>query len=191
MVTVIALLSVIGGCSSGTQHVATTPPAAAAPTITDAVMSSGMAMSLSTAGPSKPAAMICSEEVRGDLRTILGAKQLPAGAPSWRYPVYTCSYRLGMGTLTLAVHESADETTAAATVRRLRRDLGGGPSVLGLGPDGYTPADGVVLLRKDNDVLVVDARGLPTVFGSNDQHRADFAFEVATTILGCWTGDDD
>lgn len=161
VVTVIALLSVIGGCSSGTQHVAATPPAA----------------------------MICSEEVRGDLRTILGAKQLPAGAPSWRHPVYTCSYRLGMGTLTLAVHESADETTAAATVRRLRRDLGGGPSVLGLGPDGYTPADGVVLLRKDNDV--VDARGLPTVFGSNDQHRADFAFEVATTILGCWTGDDD
>jgi hypothetical protein len=63
--------------------------------------------------------------------------------------------------------------------------------VIGLGADGYAPADGIVLLRKDNDVLVVDASGLPPVFGSNEQHRADLAFELATDILGCWTGDDD
>jgi hypothetical protein len=174
--TVLAVLLSVGACSSGTTQVA---------------IPAGMVMTRGADAPSAPAAMVCSEEVRGFLRTILDTKAIPAGTPRWHSPVFDCAYALRVGPLRLSVHEATDDAATTATVRRLRAELGGGPSVIGLGADGYAPADGIVLLRKDNDVLVVDASGLPPVFGSNEQHRADLAFELATDILGCWTGDDD
>jgi hypothetical protein len=29
------------------------------------------------------------------------------------------------------------------------------------------------------------------VFGPQRQRRTDLAFEIASDVLGCWTGDDD
>lgn len=57
----------------------------------------------------------------------------------------------------------------------------------GAGEVAYLSPDGVVGLVKDNVTLVVDATGLPVEFGPERQQRTDFAYEVATVVLGCWT----
>ena len=38
--------------------------------------------------------------------------------------------------------------------------------------------------------LRVDATGLPAVFGTQKQKRTDLAYEIASDVLGCWTGDE-
>jgi hypothetical protein len=181
----------VGGCSSHTPNAAAAG-APAHPATASMVMDSGMVMSTAEhrSGPSPAAAMICSDEVRGDLRTVLADRSVPEGSGVWHVDTYTCTYRLRVGTLVLSVHESPDVAGAEQHLRALRARLGGGESLLGLGEEAYAPADGTVILRKDNDVLLVDATALPAVFGSQDQHRADFAYEIASDILGCWTGDD-
>jgi len=37
--------------------------------------------------------------------------------------------------------------------------------------------------------LPASALVLSAVFGSQQQRRTDFAYEVASDVLGCWTGD--
>ena len=48
-----------------------------------------------------------------------------------------------------------------------------------------------MVVVKDNETLTVDATGLPAVFGSQQQKRTDLAYEIASDVLGCWTGDGD
>ena len=48
---------------------------------------------------------------------------------------------------------------------------------------------GIVVVIKDDMTLTVDTTGLPTVSGPDGQRRADLAFEIASDVLGCWTGD--
>ena len=50
---------------------------------------------------------------------------------------------------------------------------------------------GVTVVLKDNEVLTVDTTALPEVFGANGQRRTDLANEIASDVLGCWTGDGD
>lgn len=44
-----------------------------------------------------------------------------------------------------------------------------------------------MVLLKDSDTLTVDASRLPPVFGKQQSTRFDFAYELASDILGCWT----
>ena len=53
-----------------------------------------------------------------------------------------------------------------------------------------TSPTGTVVVIKDSQTLTVDATGLPAVFGAEDQKRTDLAYEVASDVLGCWTGDE-
>ena len=45
-----------------------------------------------------------------------------------------------------------------------------------------------MIFLKDDKTLEVDPRGLPSGLGPNRLSRGDFAYQLATDVLGCWTG---
>lgn len=140
-----------------------------------------------TAMPSASALLICAAETRSDLKTVLALKQTPVGTATFADHLYTCTYKLPMGTLTLSVKESPDTASTSGYYTALRHRLGNPADLAGLGEAAYGTEDGTVVLRKDNDVLRVDATGMPAQFGAQHSKRNDFAYEIASDILGCWT----
>ena len=162
-----------------TMSAAGTPTTAAPGTPTTSAVSSG---------PSAAAQMICSADIRSAITTVLKLPAAPVATSNWANHVYTCTYQLPMGELVLSVTESATEASANAYLEDLRQQLGAQP-LIGLTPLAYGTGDGVVVLVKDSDTLRVDASRLPVQFGDQGQKRTDFAYEVASDILGCWTGD--
>jgi hypothetical protein len=142
------------------------------------------------AKPSAAAAMICSAELRSDLATVLAVKQVPRGTSTFIRGLFTCTYALPMGRLVVSVQESPDAAGTTDYFRGLRHRLGKTADLAGLGEAAYATSNGTVVVRKDNDVLRVDATRLPAQFGAQHAKRADFAYEIASDILGCWTGDE-
>lgn len=140
--------------------------------------------------PSGPARMICSHEVQADIATILAVKALPAPRARWADPVYTCTYTLPAGTLTLSVTDSPDVAGTRTVVAATRKRLGVAKPVAGLTDVAFATSGGAVTLVKDAHTLLVDATRLPAHFGRQGQQRSAFAYEVASAILGCWTGDE-
>jgi len=140
------------------------------------------------AKPSAAALMICAAETRSDIRTVLAIKQPPVGVAKFADHLYTCTYHLAMlGTLILSVKQSPDAASAGGYYTSLRKRLGHTTELAGLGTAAFGTNDGTVVLRKDNDVLQVDATRMPAQFGTQQAKRNDFAYEIASDILGCWT----
>ncbi len=196
----VACTMLLAGCAS--SHADT--GAKAAPSIRPGasmtpgmVMPDGSTMGASAAGartsassaPSAAARMICSTEIRKDIGTVLAVKSVPSATSTWSGHVYTCTYQLPMGAFVLSVKESADPRSAKAYAGVLRTRLGRTHSLAGLTDLAFGTSTGTVALVKDNDTLQVDATRLPAQFGSQQQKRTDFAYEIASDILGCWTGD--
>lgn len=153
------------------------------------VMGGGPASSTSApaASPSAAAAMVCAAETHADIVKVLGLSATPPSHATWANHLYTCAYRLPMGPLVISVEQSADRTAAGDYFAAQRKRLGNTESLDGLGESSYGQAAGRVVLRKDNFVLTVDATRLPPVFGAQQSKRFDFAYEIASDILGCWT----
>lgn len=188
----LAATLLLAGCASSSPH-APARPASMTPgmVMPDGSTMGAMAANANTntdAKPSAAAAMICSAEARGDIATALGVRSIRAGVAQWHAPHYRCSYALPMGTLVLSVHEAGSPAAGAAYLTSLRQHLHAS-KVAGLTEQAYSTPAGDVLLLKDGDVLHVDATGLPAVFGPQHQKRTDLAYEIASDILGCWTGD--
>jgi hypothetical protein len=139
-------------------------------------------------GPSAAEKMICAAETRTTITSILGQKTAPQATATWRDQRYACTYRLPVGTLVLSVQRSTNPTTARAYFASLRHTLGSTQPLDGLGQGAYGTPTGTVVLIKDSDTLTVDATRLPAVFGTQHSKRFDFAYELASDILGCWTG---
>jgi hypothetical protein len=189
------------GCGAAT----TAATAATATSTTEAVagsVSPGMAPGMvmpdgsvmgAAPGAAKPpalAVMVCGDEVRGDVTKVLSLPAQPATAATWVDQLYTCTYRLPVGPLVLSVKQSADATAAHDYYLAARKRIGSTVDTAGLGTYAYRTPAGVVGLVKDNFTLTVDATGLPVQFGSQGQKRTDLAYEVASVVLGCWTGDE-
>jgi hypothetical protein len=151
---------------------ADTPPAAAGPQ------------------PSAIAAMVCGAEVRGDVGEALGLPALPPATSTWADHVFTCTYRLPAGPLVLAVQDSPNPAAAQRYLAAERSRLRPTTAAAGLTDGAFRTRSGIVGLSKDSDTLTVDASGLPAEFGPQRQKRTDLAYEVASVVLGCWTGDD-
>lgn len=143
---------------------------------------------VSADAPSAATKMICTAETETDIVTVLGLTATPASASSWTDHVYTCTYSLPMGSLVLSVKQSADPAAAKAYFAELRPTLGKTDTLQGLGEGSYGTSAGKVVLVKDNGTLTVDATNLPSVFGAYQAKRADFAYQIASDILACWTG---
>ena len=142
---------------------------------------------VSDSGPSAAAKMICSNEIRNDITHVLALKTVPKPTSRWANHVYTCTYQLPMGTFVLSVTESRNSAAAQDFAKGLRSALGGARNVAGLTTTAFSTPRGVVALVKDSDTLQVDASRLPQQFGAQHEKRTDFAYEVASDILGCWT----
>jgi hypothetical protein len=140
------------------------------------------------APPSQTAAMVCGDDVVGDVSRALSLTAPPATSSTWADQLFTCTYSLPMGPLVLSVKESPDPATAVAYYEARRAELGETAPAAGLGERAYATPTGTVVVIKDAMTLTVDATGLPEVFGDNSQQRSAFAYEAASIVLGCWTG---
>jgi hypothetical protein len=148
-----------------------------------------MAMAGMSDAPSDTAKMVCGDDIRAQVGQVLKLSRPPKTDSSWADQLYTCTYRLPMGPMVLSVKQSAGTAAAAGYFSNLRPTLGNTESLQGLGERSYGTGDGVVVVIKDDLTLKVDTTGLPKVFGANQQRRSDLAYEIASDVLGCWTGD--
>ncbi len=150
----------------------------------------GMNMPSADSGtPSATSQMVCSAEIRRDVATLLSLPALPHVVPSWRDHRYTCTYHLPVGALDISVTEASSKTAAVSYFDALRTARAGKTltGVASFGLPGFSAADGTVAFVKDTSMLVVDPTGLPNKVGRST--RSEFAYTVASDILGCWNGD--
>lgn len=133
--------------------------------------------------------MVCGEETRANIVRILALPSPPGTSASWADKLYTCTYALPGRALVLSVKEAADPNAAHAYFQEQQRTTAAAAPVEGLANLGFpafqTPASAVFV--KDNFVLTVDAAALPETLGPHQVTRGAFAYQVATTVLACWS----
>ena len=143
------------------------------------------------ARPPQTATMVCGAEIKGKVKQVLSLPSDPPTSATWANSVYTCRYSLPMGPMTLTVQVLPSAAQAGTTLDRDEAAAAGAQPLAGLGQRAWGTPAGTVSVLKDDQILTVDTTGLPEVFGANDQKRTDLAYEVASDVLGCWTGDGD
>ena len=151
--------------------------------------SSPSAMAGTVEAPSAATSMVCSAEAKDSVTKILGLSSTPATTISWDGQTYTCNYSLAAGPFSMTVKVMPGDAQALAEAKKLATSLAA-PPVVGLsnlGLSGYQSAGGDVVFAKDNMVLHVDGTAMSATVGQNKISRTDFAFQMATTILACWT----
>jgi hypothetical protein len=184
----LALLFLLGGCGA-TPPATGSPGPSPGPSNVGAVPSAGSNAGPLTGNPPASAAMICDADIKSKVREALRLAGPPSTEWRWSDGVYTCDYHLPMGRMSLEVTVLAGAPQASTLFDADRgRTLGAQP-LAGLGERAFGTDNGTVVVLKDNQVLVVDTTRLPQEFGANGQRRTDLAYEVASDVLGCWTGD--
>jgi len=176
---------VLAGCgapASGPDPVGTVAASASASPLSDIPVAAA-------GGPSAAALMVCGEETRANIVRILTLPSVPGTTASWADKLYTCTYALPGGPLVLSVKEATGPNAAHAYFQELQRSTAGAAPIEGLANLGFpafqTPSTAV--FAKDNFVLTVDAAALPETLGPHQVTRAAFAYQVATTVLACWS----
>ncbi len=138
--------------------------------------------------PSFSAKMICETEVAGDLYAqATGVRTIAPLKPSWTDHVYACSYVYPHGAVMRLSVEDDGATAATSYFDTLASRLHK-TQPLTMGDAAFQVADGSVVMRKDDKVLLVDVSKLPAQFGKPPASRGDFAVNVTEVILQCWTG---
>jgi hypothetical protein len=140
--------------------------------------------------PSAAARMICSDEIQTAVTRTFGLTTPAAGRSSWQGGLFTCTYRLPTGPLTLSVKDSLVASSGRAYFNALRAFDGTPRLLTGLeafGLPSYETTDGRVVFLKDGKTLAVDAGSLPKVAGPGGQSRTDVAYAVAADVIGCWS----
>jgi len=182
LVLTLALPVLIAGCASQGSS-----PSARSAT----GMSVAAGPAAAATAPPKTAAMVCGADIKGKVKQVLALPTSPATRSTWAKSLYTCTYSLPMGTMTLTVQVLPDAAQAGVKLDRDRAAAPDATTLAGLGQRAWGTPIGVAAVLKDNQILTVDTTRLPEVFGANDQKRTDLAIEVASDVLGCWTGDGD
>jgi hypothetical protein len=137
--------------------------------------------------PTESAKLVCGTDGQTALATALSASTTAVTTPTWVDHLYSCTYQYDSGSFSLSVKELP---TIAATVDYFN-SLKAKSTVtqqIALGQDGFMTSDDTSVVRKDNKVLVVDVTKLSAQFGAFRSHT-DASLTIATTLLGCWTGD--
>ena len=199
-VVLIAVAAGLTGCASSSSSGSASPAAATmsmAPGQTMAGMSmapgqtmAGMSASPVADEPSEAAKMVCSKDIQNQVKLVLKLSKPAPVRASWQRPRYTCIYTLPMGQMVLSVYQSPTKALARAYFDALRQRLRDTEPLAGLGESAYASRTGIAVVLKDNMSLQVDTTGLPAVFGAQQQRRTDLAYEIASDVLGCWTGDE-
>jgi hypothetical protein len=179
----LALLILLAGCGATPPGMGSTGPSPGRADV-GAVPASG-----SNAGePPASAAMICDADIKSKVGEALGLAGPPSTEWHWSNGVYACDYDLPMGRMSLQVTVLAGARQARTLFDADRARTPEARPLVGLGERAFGTEDGTVLVLKDNQLLVVDTTRLPQEFGANGQRRTDLAYEVASDVLGCWTG---
>ena len=146
-------------------------------------------LTVQAGGPSKAASMVCADEAKETVKEILALPELPATTDHWDGTAYSCTYPLAAGDFVMTVVESASDAAAVTEAAELAASLQAQPieGLANLGLPGYQSKDGHVVFAKDNMTLHVDASALPAAVGPHGVTADKFGYEMATTILGCWT----
>jgi hypothetical protein len=155
--------------------------------------STAPAHSSSAAAASAPpanASMVCGEEIRGKVQQVLKLPGLPKVHSTWTDQVFTCTYDLPVGAMVLTVQVAPTKAAADAVFQARQKAAAGATALDGLGEHAFATPDGTATVIKDAMVLHVDTTELPAVFGPEQQKRTDLANEIASDVLGCWTGND-
>ncbi|WP_207344861.1 hypothetical protein [Arthrobacter sp. E3] len=142
------------------------------------------------AGPApEAAAMVCAAEARNTVKDILALPAVPEPETEWDGTTYTCTYPLAAGNFVMSVTVAETPEKATEAAQKLAASLSAAPikGLANLGLPGYQSQAGNVIFAKDNMTLHVDATALPASVGPHDVSAASFAYEMSTTILGCWT----
>ena len=190
-----AVFGLVAGCGSGSGSGSTESKgdAAAIQRYQDMHMSH---QAHATAGPSaarpptETASMVCDDEIHGDVAQTFALPTLPAGTSTWQGGLFTCTYLLPTGPLTVSVKDSLAGNAGRAYFNALRAFDGGPPLLSGLeafGLPSYETANGRVVFLKDGKTLAVDAGALPKVAGPRGESRTDVAYAVAADVIGCWS----
>lgn len=138
--------------------------------------------------PSPAARMVCEAEVQEELVATLRVSPSKPPTATWRDHLYACSYSYPTGTMVLSVKELADDQAALAYYAARKQGFATTTTQRIEGQDAFTAPNGSVFVRKDAKVLQVDVSRLPARFGQPPFPRAIAAFNVASTVMGCWTG---
>lgn len=174
----LALAVLLAGCAS--------TDSSSAPVGASAAQTSGSGADK----PTKTALMVCGDDISAEITLVL---KLDGPAPTrstFADDLFTCTYDLPIGPLILSVQHSDSASAASAYLDGQRARLAPTIDLIGLGERAFTTPSGVAVVLKDNETLTVDATGVPAVFGPDQQKRTDLAYEIASVVLGCWTGDD-
>jgi hypothetical protein len=140
-------------------------------------------------GPSAAALMVCGDQPKERLRSILHLGSDPHTINSWADSTFTCTYHLAEGALVISVQEAADKASALKYFTAMQALAKGAASIEGLanlGFPAYETADGSAVFQKDSFVLKVDASNLPATLGLESITRNALAYQLSTTILACW-----
>jgi hypothetical protein len=143
------------------------------------------------AKPSASARMVCTQDIKKDLASALGLKSVPSGTATWSNHLYTCTYHLAGGPLVFSVKESGNVPAARTYLTGLQHRLGPTQPLrgaAGLGLPAYKTAHGHVIFLKDDKTLQVDASSMPKQVGPSGESQTAFAYQMATDVLGCWSG---
>ena len=146
-------------------------------------------LTVQAGAPSQAASMVCADEAKETVKEILALAALPETTDHWDGTAYSCTYPLATGDFVMTVVESANDAAALTVAKELAASLQALPieGLANLGLPGYQSSDGHVVFAKDNMTLHVDASALPATVGPHGVTAGDFGFQMATTILGCWT----
>jgi hypothetical protein len=186
----VAALS-LAGCavSQASPQTTATSPAGTSSTAT-AGGSSTASAAKSGDVPSVTAKMVCGPDIQASVAQALSLTSLRPPKPTWQDSLYSCTYQLPVGPMTLSVKQLANNAAAKVYFAGVRASFGPTTTMIGLGEQSYGTANGIVVVVKDDKTLVVDTTKLPVVFGTQGQKRTDFAYEIASDVMGCWTGND-
>lgn len=149
-----------------------------------------MAAAATAPVPTATAKMVCGKDIMGKVVQVLKLTKKPVTTTTWADQFYTCTYALPMGPMVLSVKQSSSNAAAKAYFTSLRSTLGPTETLVGLGEGAYRTTTGIAVVVKDSMTLKVDTTRLPAVFGPEDQKRTDLSNQIASDVLGCWTGDE-
>lgn len=156
-----------------------------------AILASGNASASApqaTPRPTKKATMVCAGEAQRDIAGVLAIKPTSITKPTWIDRVYSCTYHYPTGSFTISVKQLRDRPSTITYFNDLGATLNRLPENVPLGDGAFLTPNGSAIVRKDNNVLQVDASQLPARFAKLQLVPANVASAVAMTILGCWKG---
>jgi hypothetical protein len=178
-VVAVASALLIAGCGSGSGNNSSSGQPEAAADVADAV-----------AQPSSTARMVCSDEIRENIAHAAGLASEPEPTSTWEDQLFTCNYELDSGTLVLSVKQPDNAAAAHQYFDNRQRQLQPTTKLRGLAAFGlpaFETKAGTVVFYKDAQILTVDATQMSATTGPFGLSRAEFAYEIASDVIGCWT----